>query len=263
MTKIATFWSGPVTWLERLSVNSMRAAGHAVDIYANDRKTVLAAGLDAEIVEVGDLMSGDAAAESYLRAGLVAFYADHVRLELQKRSLGTWSDLDCVFLNPLRVADPENDYVFGWCAPNRVNNAVLRLPARSRLLETYQAALRRRPIRTPWATPHVRLKRELEIMLGHAEPSNPRKLAIGPRALTYFVRKLGLEDRAAPRRRFYPLADDQAELLVTPSDAAARGLISPDTTVVHAWRGKLWSIGASAPPAKSSWLGGQVARLEG
>jgi hypothetical protein len=60
---------------------------------------------------------------------------------------------------------------------------------------------------------------------------------------------------------FYPLGDDDAHLLTEADDRAARALIGPETVSVHAWRGKLWSIGRDAPPPPTSWLGQQARSL--
>jgi hypothetical protein len=206
-------------------------------------------------VDVREVMDAHPMADLYRRRGNHAFYADYLRLMLMQQARGTWADADCIFRRPLASIAGEDDYVFGWLNPKRINNAVLHIPARSDLLRFYLEALNRVPIRAPWATGHIRVKRELEILVGKTIPFDPDRLAIGPRALTYFIRRLGLENRASPREAFYPLGDDEAHLLTDPDDRPATALIGPETIAVHAWRGKLWSIGQSARPAGTSWLG--------
>ncbi len=255
MRKLVTYWDGPVSWLERLSIASMLAAGHEVEVFARDVAGLRRQNLHHAIVDVREVMAEHPMADLYRRRGNHAFYADYLRLMLMEQSRGIWTDADCIFRRPITPPPGEEDYVFGWLSQRRINNAVLHIPARSELLRVYLDALNRVPIRAPWATGHIRVKRELEILIGKTIPFDPDRLAIGPRALTYFIRRLGLEDRASPRDTFYPLSDDQAHLLTDPDDRAATALIGPGTVAVHAWRGKLWSIGQSACPAPTSWLG--------
>jgi hypothetical protein len=255
MRTLVTYWDGPVSWLERLSLASMLAAGYAVEVYAHDVAGLRRQGLHQAIVDVREVMAEHPMADLYRRRGNHAFYADYLRLMLMAQAKGIWADLDCVFRQPIGPPAGEADYVFGWLNPKRINNAVLHIPAGSELLRVYREALDRVPIRAPWATGHIRVKRELEILIGKTIPFDPDRLAIGPRALTYFIRRLGLEDRARPRAVFYPLGDDEAHLLTKPDDRDATALISPETVAVHAWRGKLWSIGQSGPPQPNSWLG--------
>lgn len=209
--KIFSYWEGGVSWLERLSLQTMLASGHQVTIYSYDPHPICRA--------------------------------------------------PCLVLSS--PADDE-EYIFGWLEDGqRISISVLYAPSDSELLRRYSAAITSLPVQAPWATAHVRFRRELEILFGRAMPSNLAKMSIGPRALTYFVHQLGLESRVSPRSRFYPIRESAAGLLVDSDDRAVRCQIGPATQVVHAWHGKLSLLGAlQRPPSTSSYLG-QLCRLYG
>ena len=115
-------------------------------------------------------------------------------------------------------------------------------------------------MRAPWATPRVRISRELSILCGNDFPRDIEDMSIGPRALTYFVARLGLQAHASPQARFYPLRDNETHLLIAADDRAARTMIRPETEIVHAWHGKLKQLKAlDALPPATSWLGQQCA----
>ncbi|WP_146056460.1 hypothetical protein [Methylobacterium sp. V23] len=258
---IVTYWEGPVTWLERLSAASIVAAGHPLHIYAHDVAALRAQGLPGTVIDAREGIGPNFMADLYRSRGVLAFYADYLRLSLIRDGKGIWSDLDCVFQRPLETPAGAAAYLFGWLNASRLNNAILSAPPESELVTHYWDAISTVPIRAPWATGHIRVKRRLELLIGKRIPFRPERLAIGPRALTYFVRKLRLEGHAQAREVFYPLGDDDAHLLAEADDRAARALIGPETVSVHAWRGKLWSIGRDAPPPPASWLGQQARSL--
>jgi hypothetical protein len=261
MRKIVSYWEGEVSWLERLSVNSMVALGYDVEIYTHDRQKLVDTGLNGTIVEIDDVFSPHQLALYFRKQKAFAFYSDYIRLELMRQSKGVWVDLDCVFQKSNAPSLMKDEYVYGWCTTSRINNGVLHLPAQSELLKTYYNALTVVPIQAPWGTPHIRVKRALEIFLGMTIPINPSRLSIGPRALTYYVKQFGLEGHARPSEFFHPFTDRETEMMISTSDIVAKRKITDDTVLVHAWRGKLWTTGRSAPPSKSSWLGQQCIRF--
>lgn len=252
---IVTYWEGRVSWLERLSAASIVAAGHDLQVFTHDVAGLRGQGLPGTVTDVRAVLGPNPMADLYRDRKSYAFYTDYVRLGLLRQARGIWSDLDFVFREPLRTAADGSDHVFGWLNPDRINNAILSVPADSALLSRYWDAITAVPIRVPWATGHIRVKRELEILLGRRFPRHPERLAIGPRALTHFVRALGLDHHARAKPVFYPLDDTDAPQLAAPDDRRAVAAITPETVAVHAWRGKLWSVGLHAPPPPTSWLG--------
>lgn len=254
---IVSFWAGKITWLERLSVQSLLANGHSVEIFSAEPKAA-SREFDCKVSDVAEVISENEMAALYRSRHNFAFYADMVRLELLRQAKGTWSDLDCVYLSGLTLKD---DFIFGLCGKDRVNNAVLSMPVDSKLLSSYYNAINTVPLSAPWATYHIRAKRRVEIMVGKTIPFNPNKLAIGPRALTYFIKKHSLMNMAQKEHVFYPVSQSECLTLISSDDRRANSLIQPDTICVHAWRSN-WMRPQidTPPPAHSSFLG-RLARL--
>src|SRR5690606_18370024 len=96
-----------------------------------------------------------------------------------------WVDLDCLMLKPTM---PESEHVFGFLS-KKLNNAVLRLPADSPIIDDYIQTVTADPLRTPWSTFRRRAMREIEIVFGRSQPRASVRTNIGPRALTYFAKK--------------------------------------------------------------------------
>lgn len=257
-----TYWEGTVSWLERLSAASMIATGHDLQIYSHDVAGLRGQSLPGTVLDVREVLGPNPMADLYRSRKSYAFYTDYVRLSLLRKGRGIWSDLDFIYRQPLGRPEEGGGYLFGWLNANRVNNALLFAPAESELVSRYWDAITAVPIRAPWATGHIRVKRTLEILAGRRFPIHPERLAIGPRALTYFIHQLDLSHHARAKPVFYPLDDDDAHLLTEPDDRPARARIGPETVAVHAWRGKLWSIGRDAPPDRSSWLGQRARELD-
>ena len=257
---IVTYWEGSVSWLERLSLASMQAAGHKVELYTYGADQLRAQGVGVDVYDVRDILPEVPPISTYREQGRLELYSDIVRLQLMRLGRGLWCDADCVLLDQL--TDSADRYTMGWVDNGkRINNAVLGIPQDSELLEIYWKAATSLPVRAPWATFRVRMKREIGILFGRDMPGRLQKMSIGPRALTYFVRQLHLEHVVSPKSRFYPLIDVEAPALVDPDDRAAMAFMRADTQVVHAWRGMLNLRGkiGEHPPA-SSWAGQQCTK---
>ena len=251
---IVTYWEGRVSWLERLSIATMLAMGHRVELFTRDVAQMRAELDGVEVFDVRDVLPDHPPAVLYHEQRHFALYADIVRMALLREARGVWCDADCVMLSAL---PPPETYLMGWLDEGRrINNAVLWMPRDSALMEQYWRAITRIPVRAPWATLRVRVLREFGILFGRKYPFDIEKMSIGPRALTYFVERLGLQAHASPKARFYPLRDNETHLLIDADDRVARAMIAPETEIVHAWHGKLKGLRAleTAPPA-TSWLG--------
>jgi hypothetical protein len=257
---LVSYWEGPISWLERLCVRSMREAGHPVIVYSYDAETLWREGLGAtEIRHADEVMDETHPANRYRRARRYDHFADVFRLELLRQDRGVWTDLDCLVLKPLR---PREGFLFGRFNADWLNNAILMLPNNSAVLTDYYAGITAVPLRLPWSTPQRRVRRNLAALFGSPLPDPAARTNIGPRALTYYVKQHGLFERACPPAAFYPVQSAQAGVLVDSDDGAARRLIGEETEVVHAWHGNLRDLGAlGAPPAASSYLGQARTRL--
>lgn len=257
MVRLVSYWEGPVGWMERLCVRSMRRHGHHLTIYSYLPDALAAHGLEAEIADARDIVPDHHPITRYRSVGRFALMTNLLRLELQRQSKGMWVDLDCLLLAPIVPASP---YVFGRVMGMKLNGAVLQLPPGAPMVEDYMSAITAVPLRTPWATIRRRIWRDLEIMAGRPMPPPAVQTNIGPRALTYFARKHGVLAHALPRDVFYPIGTLDAHILVEAEDRKAKSAITERTVVVHLWHGQLKKIDLlKATPPASSYVGQALA----
>jgi hypothetical protein len=166
------------------------------------------------------------------QSGSFALFANLFRYELQRRNLGIWVDCDVYCVRRFTFDRP---YLFGWQHQGEINNAVLRLPADSKLVEDLIAVFDKKSPILPWFSP-AEQKRWLERKWA-GEIFDLTDLpwgSAGPRALTYLVRDLGLLTHALPPAVFYPLpAPAVTQLLIANSDPLR--VIKPTTRAMHLW----------------------------
>jgi hypothetical protein len=260
---IVSYWDGHLNWLERLCLTSARAVGHKVALYTSQVKRLRAEGVADEVHDIREIMDPGSIESLYLRSGHLQLFSDIVRLRLQKLGLGIWADCDCLFLAPVGIRNQEklnqlNDkapdsLLLGWYPTGRVGNSVMYMDPKLPLLTHYYSAVTQNPLNVPWATKRVQIWRHLEIVFGRALPSNPGRMAIGPRALTHFVCKHQLQARILPASVFYPVAQADCIELVNPDDRIVRNMICGDSLMIHAWHTNLYNAGAlqDLPPATS------------
>ncbi len=257
MVQLTSYWEGPVGWMERLCVRSMRRAGHPLTIYSYLPEALSKEGLDADVADAREIVPAEHPINRYREVGRYALMSNLFRLELQRQSRGIWVDLDCLFLKPLM---PKSPYVFGRVVGPKLNGAVLGLPAGAPMVEDYMSAITAVPLRTPWATPRRRLWRNLEILAGYPMPPPAVQTNIGPRALTYFARKHGVHTNAVARDVFYPVGTTDAHILVDADDRKARATLTENTVIVHLWHGQLKKVDLLRPTPPTTSLVGQAMR---
>ena len=98
---IQMFWYGaPLSRLERLSVASFLANGHAVDLYAYDDIGAVPHG--ARMLDAARILPRDALFR-HRRTGSVGLFSDWFRYRLLFERGGIWADCDMVCLQPLDV----------------------------------------------------------------------------------------------------------------------------------------------------------------
>ena len=187
-------------WLERLCLASVRAAGHRIELYTTDVVALRGEGLADDVFDVREVMDVGSAERLYLDGGHLPLFSDIVRLRLQKLGRGMWADCDCLFLAPVEI---NSSMILGWYPTGRAGNSVIYLEPGAALLEDYYSSVTKVPLDVPWATRRVRLWRKLEVFVGHTLSSNPGRMAIGPRALTYFVEKHGMAEALLPASVFF------------------------------------------------------------
>ena len=257
LPRIVSFWHGPLSWLERLSIASFVRQGHEVDIYAYEPAGDLPAGAtwqDASTVLPRERLF------FYKDEGTPGVFSDLFRLELMRREAGIWADCDVYCVKPFEGL---GDYIFGWERQDSINNAVLRIPADAPLLDDLISVFDTE--NRPLLEPHLPLGRRLEVavrrLLGDkVPPSHMQFGATGPFALTHYVNRRGLADKALPSAVFYPVPYLGIPALTEPGSDIADHL-TQETLGVHIWRSQLTRRGRAdlAPPQPGSALAKLVA----
>ena len=241
---IVSFWHGPFSWLERLSVASFCRNGHPVEIYTYAPAADFPEGAvqrdAAEIVPADRLVF-------YKGKGTPGVFSDQFRLCLLKASRGIYSDLDVYCVRPWAELP---DYVMGLESATSVNNAVLGMPSDEPLLDDLLSVFEvgRRPL----LEPHLPLGRRLEVaarrLLGdRVAPEHMQFGATGPFALTYYLRVRGLLAKALPQAVFYPIPYEGIPALMQ-AGSSVDGAIGPDTLAIHLWRSQLTRRGRADMP---------------
>jgi hypothetical protein len=183
----------------------------------------------------------------YHRGGSAALFASWFRYELQRRALGMWLDCDVYLLAPL---DGLGGNVFGWENGERINTAVLRLPPDSPVLAPLVSLFDEREV-PPWlplrarAAAWLRLRRH-----GRSGLALMPWGAAGPLALTWLLRREGLDRLAFPSSHFYPMPWQCADWILDPRIALDQ-VIAPETRAIHLWNELIKGFKAAPAPARS------------
>ena len=224
-----SYWTGPITWMERLSVASALATGHSLTIFTHDVSAIGGLGLGCGVIHAAEILNDDPELDR-LRAIHAAHYADHFRAEGIATGVGTWVDLDVVFLKTL----PDDAHLFGWENADSINGAVLRLP-RGPLLSDYLAVLRKRPMpyNVPWLPLRTRVRRQVKRVTRALQGRRPPAPVLGPATLTHLIRKHKLEGAAQPQEVFYAIAPSKDVLQRLVEEGFIEKLIAPSTIALH------------------------------
>lgn len=257
---IVSFWHGPMSWLERLCIQSYLDQGHAFHLFAFEKPEGLPQGAvwhDAEeIMPRAQLVF-------YKGKGTPAVFSDRFRLALMRQSRGIWSDCDVYCVRPL--ADLGDTILSYEREPSlfepqgSINGAVMLLPPRSPLLDDLEEVFS--PSRRRLLEPHLPFFRRIEValrrLLGSEVP--PEFMQYGatcPFALTHFVPRRGLLGRVLPRPAFYPVPYARIPRLLE-AGSAIDEFVTPQTFGVHIWRSQLTNRGRAEllppPPHSALW----------
>ncbi|SEP71982.1 hypothetical protein SAMN05428969_0606 [Devosia sp. YR412] len=242
---IFSFWHGPMSWLEALSIASFQRQGHRVEVYSYDPISGLPAGAiardAAEVLPRDRLMF-------YKGRGTPGVFSDLFRLTGLRQSRGVYADLDVYCVRPI---PGEMDYLMAYERPGSVNGAVLYLrpdaPLLADLLSIFDSGPR------PLLEPHLPIFRRLEVaarrLMGqNVTPEFMQYGATGPMALTHYVARRGLSAKVLPSSALYPIRYESIPTLLQ-LGSSVDPAITPDTLAIHLWRSQLTNRGrADMPP---------------
>jgi glycosyl transferase-like sugar-binding protein len=196
--------------MERLSLASFLANGHAYHLYVYDHVKHVPAGA---ILEDASAIIPDSMIFKYKDADSYAGFSNYFRYKLLLERGGWWVDTDVVCLRPFQF---EGDYVFASeitkSGTEVVTSAVIKAPVGSELM------------RFAWETCLSK------------DPQNIRWGETGPHLMQQAVAMFRLERFRKPYSAFCPITNPQWRSLV---GANAASVIPSDTRAIHLWN-ELW-----------------------
>jgi hypothetical protein len=257
---IVSFWHGPMSWLERLSIASFLRAGHQVEVYAYDPIDGLPANATAR--DAAEVLPREKLV-FYKGKGTPGVFSDYFRMTLLRQGRGVYADLDVYCVRPI---EGPPDYLMAYERPGSINGAVLHIPADAPLLDDLLAIFTN--ANRPLLEPHLPAFRRMEVAVRrlfgeHIAPEDMQYGATGPMALTYYMRNRGLEHLVLPSTALYPIPYEGIPALMQPGSSIDPA-ITPETLTVHLWRSQLTRRGrADMPlpePGSALW---ELCRREG
>jgi hypothetical protein len=245
---VFSFWTGPVSWVERVSAASMAAHGHKLALFTYDVEALRRSGIAADVRDARDVFKDDTTNE--LIAQRPDYWSDIFRVEGLALGLGAWVDMDLIFLKSL----PASDYLIGRNGRS-FNNAILKFPVGSPALTEYLALCRTRPLPrvAPYWSWDKRYRAHFDIarkrLMGRRLP--PPQLGGG--ALAYLSDRHNLQPWLSDEKVFYPVqVRDMDVFFATPDKLAA--FLTPETVTVHLWNRQFTNKFGRRMPPGGSWL---------
>jgi hypothetical protein len=241
----SAFWIGGE--LGPLGVSCLRSfvrQGVPITLYAYDAPADLPEGVD--LADAEPVVPRSQVFRH--RTGSFAVFADLFRYRLLQRAPTLYVDTDIYCLRP----PDDASYIFGWEDDgDRINNAVLKLPPDSPVLEDMCRLFAPRP-RRPAFVRRTTFARKLLKSVVQGGPL-VRHMSIGgtgPIGLTHALKARGLDRFAAPREAFYPLHWSELDKLLNPRLSVA-DLTTERTCFLHLWNEKLRALDWRSAPAAS------------
>lgn len=265
---VFSFWDGPLSWLERLSIASFIRNGHDFTLYGFERPVDLPEGCrwsDAsEVVPREEMFF-------YKENRTPATFADYFRLLLMQQNAGIWADCDMICLRPFTGLP---DHIFGMevqagrgAHGGQINNAVLRIPSESPLLASLIGIFDTdgTQVDPVWLPLYRRLEVLIRRVVGQKVGLSHMQFgATGPFPLTYFARQHGLDRYACSPDVFYPLPYRDARVMLR-AGSELGPYLTENTLGVHLWRMALTGRSRQPtpfPPEPGSVLAHLAAELE-
>lgn len=241
---IVSFWHGPLSWLEHLSIKSFRRHGHDVAVYSYAPIADLPAG--AEWRDASQVLPEDRLV-FYKGKGTPGVFSDHFRYAALRAELGIYADLDIYCLRPF---DKPSEFMMAWERPGSVNGAVLRIPKDAPLLLDLLSIFENpnRPLFEPHLPPLRRWEVAIRRLFGdRVSPEHMQYGATGPMALTHYVAAHGLTEKVFPAATFYPVPYEGIPTLMK-RGSSLDAAITPETLGIHLWRSQLTDRGRAGLP---------------
>jgi hypothetical protein len=252
--EVGTLWiGGPLSWMEQLCLKSFVDQGQKITLFSFEDIPNVPDGVvrrdGREIIDTDNFIK-------YEQKNSFALFADWFRLHMIKQNPGMiWVDTDIYCYRPM---DYDSDYVLGYELPgeNRVNNAVLGLPADSEMLAQMLAFTSDRTSIASFLP-----SKQQDKMRKLADAGTPMHITQqpwgvwGPLMVTHYVHTLGLQNHVQNLNAFYPITFRERTMF-TRRPSLAEGMITKDTTALHLWASNKRQLGNNHDglPPKGSYL---------
>ncbi len=252
--EVGTLWiGGALSWMEILCLKSFVDAGQKITLFSYEDIPNVPEGVirrdGREIIDTDNFMK-------YEKKDSFALFADLFRLHMIKACPGMiWIDTDVYCHQPMTY---ESDYVFGFELPggDRVNNAILGMPADSALLEAMISFTNDHYAIPEFLKP--KLQEEYRAAAAQGAPVHVSQQpwgVWGPMMVTHFVHKLGLLDKVQPMEAFYPVPFPERTRMIRKAEKV-EARFTPATTAVHLWASNKRELGLrfNGVPRAGSYL---------
>lgn len=260
--EVGTLWiGGRLSWMEQLCLKSFVDAGQKITLFSYDEIPNVPEGVirrdGRDILDTDNFLK-------YEKKDSFALFADLFRLHMIRACPGMiWVDTDVYCHRPM---DYDSDYVMGFELPGeqRVNNAVLGLPADSAILADMLDFVSDLFAIPPFLKPGLRAEYEAAAKAGTPVHVSQQPWGVwGPMMITHFVHKHGLAAKVQPLEAFYPITfPERTRFLRRAKRVDAR--LTKATTALHLWASNKRELGLrfDGIPAKGSWLAEALERHE-
>ena len=180
--------------------------GHRVVLHVYEEPIDSPSGL--QLADACELLPGEMIFRN-LKTGSYAPFSDLLRYEILHRGLGLYVDCEVYCLIPF----PTDSYFFCGDKVGLISNGVLRLPP-DEPVTIELASMRKTPNFVPtWYSKGRLLEWRLLQLTGRNTFDRLHVLAFGPPALTYYLRKHRLHNKAIPRDTNLPNISTTSQLL--------------------------------------------------
>ncbi len=223
-------------------LRSFLKQGHRVVLHCFDDIADVPTGV--EIFDASRLMKTEEIVRHH-ESGSLTLASDKYRLRLLAENMGLYIDCDVFCLEPIEM----KEYIFGWDACHAwtisdtyhdrniyglINNAVLLIPSSSELLNKMLIAADDPFFIPPWLSESRKRRRRLRKALSFPVPVTKQEWGvIGPKALTYYIRELGLTHHVADPDIFYFFRPETHRSLLNTQGLSVRDIVTPRSKAIH------------------------------
>lgn len=206
--------------------------GHDVVLHAYGKPEDTPAGV--RLFDASKLMSENEVF-SHKETGSLSIASDVYRYRIQREGLGLYVDCDVYCVKPFT----DREYIYSWESNYRLNNAIIKFPQKSDLLQSMLSASEDNYFIPPWLPAKKQRKMRLRKMIGRGKHIADQDWGvIGPDLLTYHVKRLGLIEHAAPIQRYSPMFGAVSNLLLA-EGLTVGDLITSQTEGFHLYNSGL------------------------